>query len=107
MAVHGLDAYRDAVRRGIELATLAADLIRADPNTELIVEPQLSVVLFRRKGWTAQDYAAWGERLLVEQQAFVTPSAWQGETVGRLVFLHPGTTDAMVTELIASLDQPA
>jgi len=107
MAVHGLDAYRDAVRRGIELATLAADLIRADPNTELIVEPQLSVVLFRRKGWTAQDYAAWGERLLLEQQAFVTPSAWQGETVGRLVFLHPGTTDAMVTELIASLDEPA
>jgi aromatic-L-amino-acid/L-tryptophan decarboxylase len=107
MAVHGLDAYRDAVRRGIELAAFAADLIRAHPQAELVVDPQLSVVLFRRIGWTAADYAAWGERLLREQKAFVTPSAWKGETVGRLVFLHPGTTEDMVTELIASLDDPA
>jgi aromatic-L-amino-acid decarboxylase len=103
MAVHGLDAYRDAVRRGIELARYAADRITAEPCLELLHEPQLSVVLFRRIGWTADDYAAWGDRLLQEQTAFVTPSAWRGETVGRLVFLHPSTTEAMVEEVIASL----
>jgi aromatic-L-amino-acid/L-tryptophan decarboxylase len=104
MAVNGLDAYRDAVRRGVELAEYAAELLRENPNTELVVEPQLSVILFRRKGWAAADYIAWGDRLLQEQQAFVTPSAWQGETVGRLVFLHPGTTNDMVRALIATLD---
>lgn len=104
MAVNGLDAYRDAVRQGVELAQYAAHLLRENPSTELVVEPELSVVLFRRKGWTAQDYAAWGNRLLLDQQAFVTPSAWQGETVGRLVFLHPGTTNEMVQALIATLE---
>jgi aromatic-L-amino-acid decarboxylase len=103
MAVHGLDAYRDAVRRGIELARYAADRITADPSLELVVEPQLSVVLFRRAGWTHEDYAAWCDRLLQDQTAFVTPSAWRGEPVGRLVFLHPGTTEAMVDEVIDSL----
>lgn len=103
MAVHGLDAYRDAVRRGIELARYAADRISADPTLELVVEPQLSVVLFRRSGWGHDDYAAWSDRLLQDQTAFVTPSAWRGEPVGRLVFLHPGTTEAMVDEVIEAL----
>ena len=104
MAVNGLDAYRDAVRRGVELAQYAAERIREHPYAELVVEPQLSVILFRRIGWQPSDYAAWGERLLEQQQAFVTPSGWRGETVGRLVFLHPGTTTAMIDDLIATLD---
>jgi len=103
MAVHGLDAYRDAVRRGIELARYAAERITADPDLELILEPQLSVVLFRRRGWDHDDYAAWCDRLLRDQTAFVTPSSWRGEPVGRLVFLHPGTTEAMVDDVINSL----
>ena len=104
MAVNGLDAYRDAVRRGVELARYAAARIREHPHAELVIEPQLSVILFRRIGWQPSDYAAWGERLLEQQQAFVTPSGWRGETVGRLVFLHPGTTTAMIDDLIATLD---
>jgi len=105
MAVNGLDAYRDAVRRGIELAQYAADRIKANPKLTLIRDPQLSVVLFRRDGWDTADYSAWAQRLLADQTAFVAPSAWQGEPVGRLVFLHPDTTEAMVDEVIASLNQ--
>ncbi len=104
MAVYGLDAYRDAVRRGIALAHYAAQRISAHPALTLIREPQLSVVLFQREGWAMEDYAAWADRLLQAQTAFVAPSAWQGEPVGRLVFLHPGTTEAMVDEIIDSLD---
>lgn len=105
MAVHGLDAYRDAVRRGIELAHYAAEQIRAHPKLTLIRDPQLSVVLFQRDGWDSADYSAWSQRLLAAQTAFVAPSAWQGEPVGRLVFLHPDTTEAMVDEVIASLSE--
>jgi aromatic-L-amino-acid/L-tryptophan decarboxylase len=32
--------------------------------------------------------------------AFVTPSSWEGETVGRLVFMHPATTVGMVREVL-------
>ena len=30
------------------------------------MDPQLSVVLFRRRGWSSEDYSAWCERLLAE-----------------------------------------
>ncbi|MEI6362421.1 MAG: pyridoxal-dependent decarboxylase [Actinomycetes bacterium] len=103
MAVNGLDAYRDAVDHSLAMARYAADRIDADPDLHLIREPDLSVVLFRRVGWIHADYEAWGQRLLQLQTAFVTHSTWRGETVGRLVFLHPATTTQMVDEVLATL----
>ncbi|MCH9676165.1 MAG: aspartate aminotransferase family protein [Actinomycetia bacterium] len=104
LAVNGLDAYRDAVVAGNQMARYAAEQIKANPNLELIHEPDLSVVLFRRQGWTAENYDKWSTNLLDQQVAFVTSSSWRGETVGRLVFLHPGTTSAMVDEVLAELN---
>lgn len=104
LAVNGLDAYRDAVAHSVAMARYAANAIDLHAHAHLVREPDLSVVLFTRSGWTQGDYEAWGRRLLNEQRAFVTHSAWRGEPVGRLVFLHPGTTTLMVDEVIASLD---
>jgi aromatic-L-amino-acid decarboxylase len=104
LAVNGLDAYRDAVVAGNEMARYAADQIKAHPELELILEPDLSVVLLRRNGWKSEDYDKWSTDLLERQVAFVTSSTWQGETVGRLVFLHPGTTTAMVDDVLAALN---
>ena len=103
MAVNGLDAYRDAVMAGNDMARYAADSITKADNLELLLDPDLSVVLFRRQSWTATDYDNWAEDLLQRQIAFVTSTQWQGETVGRLVFLHPGTTTAMVDQVLATL----
>ena len=103
LAVNGLDAYRDAVDYSLAMTKYAVELIRNSEQLELLREPDLSVVLFRRLGWTHADYEAWGHRLLRDQTAFVTHSAWRGETIGRLVFLHPGTTTAMVDEVLATL----
>jgi glutamate/tyrosine decarboxylase-like PLP-dependent enzyme len=103
MAVHGLGAYRDAVEHSLEMARYAAARLRTRPDCELIREPDLSVVLFRRHGWGHDEYEAWSRRLLGDQRAFVTSSRWHGEIVGRLVFLHPATTTEMVDEVIAEL----
>ena len=103
LAVNGIAEYRDAVAHSINLAAYAADQIEEIPHFELIRRPDLSVVLFRRSGWTAQDYQAWSDELLRSQVAFVTSSGWQGETVGRLVFLHPSTTTKMVDEVLATM----
>ncbi len=104
MAVHGIGAYREAVQHSLEMARYAADRIRQRADCALIREPDLSVLLFRRLGWTAADYQAWSSRLLQSQRAFVTSSSWRGEVVGRLVFLHPATTTDMVDEVLAELD---
>jgi glutamate/tyrosine decarboxylase-like PLP-dependent enzyme len=103
LAVNGLDAYRDAVEHSLAMARYAADRIESHPDLHLVREPDLSVVLFRRVGWLHADYEAWGQRLLQQQTAFVTHSSWRGETVGRLVFLHPATTTDMVDEVLATL----
>jgi aromatic-L-amino-acid/L-tryptophan decarboxylase len=103
LAVHGTDAYRDAIEAALTTAKAAAELIRRHPELELIREPELSTVLFRRNGWTPADYDAWSRRLLAGEVAFVTPTSWEGETVARFAFLHPGTTIAMVEEILASL----
>ena len=103
MAVHGLGAYRDAVRHGLRMAQYAAERLRADPRTELIRDPDLSVVLFRRIGWGREDYDRWSAALLADQRAFVTSSSWRGEVVGRLAFLHPATTTQMIDEVIDAL----
>jgi hypothetical protein len=60
-------------------------------------------VLFRRAGWRDEDYQQWSERLIREQIAFVTPTKWEGETVGRLSFLHPDTSMALVREILDAM----
>jgi glutamate/tyrosine decarboxylase-like PLP-dependent enzyme len=50
VVVNGTDAYRDAVEAAISLTNEVADLIRSHENLELVIEPSLSVVLWRRKG---------------------------------------------------------
>jgi glutamate/tyrosine decarboxylase-like PLP-dependent enzyme len=102
LAVHGSNAYGDAIERVIATARGAADRIRAIPHLELVRDPELSIVLFRRKGWNADDYDAWSTRLLDEQIGFVAPTRWKGETVARFAFLHPDTTLDIVDEILAT-----
>jgi aromatic-L-amino-acid decarboxylase len=103
LVVNGTDAYRDAVESVLETARQAADLVRSTAHTELVREPTLSIVLFRRTGWQREDYDAWSARLLAEQVAFVTPTTWEGEPTARIALLHPDTTLSVVEEILASM----
>lgn len=103
LSVHGTDAYRDAIEAALTLARSAARRIDALAHVELVRDPDLSIVLFRRLGWQADDYRAWSERLLDDQVAFVVPTKWRGETIARFAFLHPETTIEIVAEILASM----
>jgi aromatic-L-amino-acid decarboxylase len=100
LAVNGVEAYREAVEVAVSLARETAALIKAAPHLELIREPDLGVVLFRRVGWQPADYDAWAQALHDEQIAFIPPSKWEGETIGRFAFLHPHTTMDLVREIL-------
>jgi len=100
LSVYGVDAYSEAIESAIELARQAAAEITCRPDLELIREPSLGVVLFRRRGWDTAQYNAWADRLLEDQVAFIPPSAWEGETVARFAFLHPHTTMDLVREIL-------
>jgi len=93
-------AYSDAIEAAISLARQTAAEIRSRPQLELIREPELGIVLFRRLGWPAEQYTRWADQLLRDQVAFIPPSAWEGQTVARFAFLHPHTSMELVREIL-------
>ena len=104
LSVYGVDAYSEAIETAIELARQTAAEIRARENLELIREPELGVVLFRRRGWDGAQYYRWADQLLDDQMAFIPPSAWEGETVARFAFLHPHTSLDLVRQILDRMD---
>jgi aromatic-L-amino-acid/L-tryptophan decarboxylase len=100
LSVYGTDAYGAAIEAAIDLARQTAAEIRARDHLELIREPELGVVLFRRRGWDHARYTRWADELLDDQVAFIPPSAWEGETVARFAFLHPRTSMDLVRHIL-------
>lgn len=103
LAVHGTDAYAEAMEETLGVAREIASLVAAAGHLELVMEPDLSVVVVRRPGWGPADYAAWSDRTLRDGRAFVVPSTWRGETVLRLCIVNPRTTVAAVAGVLESM----
>ena len=100
LCVYGVRAYSEAIETAIGLASRAAAEIEARDYLELVRPASLSVVLFRRFGWTPADYTRWADRLLDDQVAFMPPTTWEGETVARFAFLHPRTPMDLVVQIL-------
>ena len=91
LAAHGTDAYTEAMEHTLTVARAAADLVRAHPNLELVCEPELSIVAFTRKGWSAKDYHDWSDQLLADQVGFIPPSSHNGDAILRFAIVNPWT----------------
>lgn len=108
LAMHGTDVYKEAVTKGITLALEAAQLIENHDKLELIMPPNLSVVLFRRKGWTPDDYKKWTYKNHREKTAFVTPTKVKSdniyETVIRFCFINPDTSIEHVQQILDTIE---
>ena len=103
LAVHGTDAYRAGIEATLDIARDAASRIQAAPHLELVLDPELTVVVFRRLGWDAEQNQAWSDTMLRDQRAFVLPTTHHGESVLRMVFLHPECPPSVTDDVIASL----
>jgi len=101
--VHGTDAYRAGIEATLDIARDAASRIQAAPHLELVLEPELTVVVFRRLGWDAEQNQAWSDTMLRDQRVFVLPTTHHGESVLRMVFLHPECPPSVTEDVIASL----
>ncbi len=108
LATHGVDKFKEAIERGIELANIAGKMIEEHPNVELVREPSLSCVLYRRKGWQPKDYTHWTYENHRKGFALVTPTKWkQGdefETVSRFCFINPDTTENDIQMILDSMN---
>ena len=104
MATHGIQAYRDAIAMNNQLAKEIAKDIRSRPYLELVREPELSVVVFERKGWDQAQYDSWSEKLLASGQAFVLPSSHAGRPHLRFAIINPKTSFEDLSKILDSLE---
>ena len=104
LSVYGVGAYTDAIETAIRLAKQTAAEITTRDYLELIRQPDLGIVLFRRRGWSPAQYTQWADQLLHDQVAFIPPSAWEGETVARFAFLHPHTPMDLVRQILDRME---
>ena len=107
LAMHGTDRYSTAVERGIELAKIAASVIEETEFLELVREPSLSCVLYRRKGWAAKEYSDWTYKNHKEGFCLVAPTMWKSdetiETVARFCFINPDTTEQDIRDILETM----
>ncbi|ALJ04427.1 glutamate decarboxylase [Pseudalgibacter alginicilyticus] len=107
LAMHGTNKYEESVERGIELAQIASKLIKNANHLELVREPGLSCVLYRRIGWKPEDYTNWTFENHRKGLALVTPTKWEVdgtyETISRFCFINPDTTEADIEVILDSM----
>lgn len=103
LATHGIHQYRQAIEANCQLAKQAADLILQRPDLELVRHPELSVVVFKKSGWSKNDYEAWSNETLESQTAFVVPSSHRGEVNLRFAIVNPLTDLEKIAEILVSI----
>ncbi|MBW2962861.1 pyridoxal phosphate-dependent decarboxylase family protein [Mesonia aestuariivivens] len=107
LAMHGTEKYTEAIERGLYLAKYAGEQIEKAEHLELVREPSLSCVLFKRKGWDAEAYRDWTYTNHQSGFALVTPTKWtkkgKTETISRFCFINPDTTEEDIQEILASM----
>lgn len=100
LVTHGTDKYTLAIETCLDNARQCAAYIDGADHLELLMEPELSVVLFRRKGWSDADYHAWSQARAKAAEMLCLPTKHNGETILRLAFLNPDTELDRVIELL-------
>ncbi|WP_163554301.1 pyridoxal phosphate-dependent decarboxylase family protein [Candidatus Frankia alpina] len=103
LATHGTRAYTEAIETTLATTRAAAAQIATRPELELVRPTELSVVVFRRLGWSDADYHRWSGGLLREGFAFVPPTRHDGETVARFAVINPRTTPADIEAILDTM----
>jgi glutamate/tyrosine decarboxylase-like PLP-dependent enzyme len=103
LATHGTKAYTEAVERTLEVTRFAEAEIHRRDYLEVVREPDLSVVVFRRIGWTPRQYQEWSDKLLADEFAFVVPTSHDGETLTRFAIVNPKTSEDDITAILDTM----
>jgi len=103
LATYGTQAYSDGVDGAITTARTFADEVAARPEFHLLQEPELSIVLFTRDGWTHEQYLEWSKRRAGEGKYLIVPTSWRGESCLRICVVHPRTDPAALSTLLDDL----
>jgi glutamate/tyrosine decarboxylase-like PLP-dependent enzyme len=102
LTTFGLDAFRKAITRGIELAEHAEATLRA-ADWEITSPASLGVVTFRQAGATDADMDAMVRRITASGFAAPSTTVLGARTVARLCTINPRTSEADIERTIERL----
>ncbi|MCB8955769.1 MAG: aminotransferase class V-fold PLP-dependent enzyme [Nocardioides sp.] len=109
LRAHGAGAFREAITTTIELARELADLVRARPGLELLVDaPELSTVPFRRvpaRGDADAHNRSLARALQEDGRVYVTSAVVDGVTCLRPCVVNFRTTRADIESLVDLADE--
>ena len=103
LATYGTDMYRDAVEQVLSVTRGVVEEIGRRTYLSLVMEPDLSVVLFERTGWDEADYVAWSERNARAGIVLCVATRWADRPVLRFCFVNPDTLVERISEVLDSL----
>ena len=103
LATYGTDHYTAAIEHVLAVSRRVTEGIRARDHLELVMEPDLSIVLFRRPGWSETEMLAWSDHHARIGSALIVPTRWHDELVLRLCFVNPRTDPDRVLRVLDTL----
>jgi glutamate/tyrosine decarboxylase-like PLP-dependent enzyme len=111
LKVFGLDAFRQAVGRGVLLAEAAEAVLRESASWQVVTSAQLGIVTFRylAPGRANDEIDALNQeilaRMLADGYAMLSSTILRGRPVLRLCTINPLTTEADIRETVQRLEQ--
>lgn len=102
LKVFGLQAFREAVARGIELAEIAEERLWKLTSLELVTPAQLGIVTFRHPDEGVNKELI--DKLMADGYAFLSSTVLEGRTVLRMCTINPRITEEEILETIARIE---
>ena len=103
LVTYGTLAYERAISKTMLIAQELADQIDKAPNLELLLGPQLTVILFKPVNVKGSALAEWCEAQRRSGALLCLPTKWHGEEVLRLCIVNPETDTNHVMSVLQTL----
>ena len=103
LAKENFRVFEDSVEQTLTVTRGGRALIDQAAHVRLLVEPDLSVLVFERIGWGEAEYNAWSAELLDEGFAFVTATKHAGQVCTRFAIVNPKTTVDDLAQILDSM----
>jgi glutamate/tyrosine decarboxylase-like PLP-dependent enzyme len=103
LATHGTEAYAKAIGRTRQIAEEIAERIDAASHLDLLLGPNLTVLLFRPKAMDDAAMIDWAEGHRRSGALLCLPTRWRGEMVFRLCIVNSQTDPDHVMNVLETL----
>ncbi|MCC7497468.1 MAG: aminotransferase class V-fold PLP-dependent enzyme [Bryobacterales bacterium] len=104
--IFGMQAFREAIDRGFQLAEYAEQRLRRMPGWDIVSPAQMAVVSFRYTESTNRSEEL-VKAMYQDGYAMLTSTVLKGQTALRLCTINPRTTEADLDRTLARLDHLA